>query len=255
MLMEILTWVVGIGRSDVAHANSYLSRFFACPREGHLARAFRVFGFLKKRPNRRYVVDSMDPILREGEEALGKDFTQELGAIYPDAYKELDPNLPTSLVEEISITVLVDSDHGNDQVTRRSITGLIAFLDRTPAFYLSKGQGAIKTSTYSAEFCAMKTGVEETIAIRYMMQCLGVNVETASLICGDNMEVIQNSTIKLGLLKKKHVAISYHKTREAFASGTVNPIKTDGTINYANVLMKYQYLKTFQLITGSYFYG
>ena len=68
----------------------------------------------------------------------------------------------------------------------------------------------------------MKTGVEETIAIRYMMRCLGVTVETASLICGDNMGVIQNSTIKWSLLKNKHVAISYHKTREAAASGTVH---------------------------------
>ena len=101
----------------------------------------------------------------------------------------------------------------------------------------------------------MKTGAEETIAIRYMIRCLGVNVETTSLLCGDNMGVIQNNTINSILLKRKHVEISYHKTREAAASGTVNPIKTEGTINYADVLTKSQDLKTFQLITGSYFYG
>ena len=49
--------------------------------------ALCVFGFLKKLSNRRYMVDSRDPILRGGEEALGKDFTQELGALYPDAAK------------------------------------------------------------------------------------------------------------------------------------------------------------------------
>ena len=121
MLIGILIWVVGLGRSDVAHATYSLSIFSAYPREGHLARSLQVFGFLKKRPNRRYVVDSRDPILRGGEEAIGKDFTQELGALYPDATKELDDNLPTLLVEEISITVFVDSDHGYDKVTRRSI--------------------------------------------------------------------------------------------------------------------------------------
>ena len=149
----------------------------------------------------------MDPILRVGKEALGKDFTQELGDLYPDAAEELDANLPTPLVQEISIAVFVDSDHGNDKVTIISIMGLIAFLGRTPAFYPSKRQGAIKTSTYGAEFCAMKTGVEETIVIRYMMRCLGINVETASLICGGNMEVIQNSTIKSSIFKKNHVEI------------------------------------------------
>ena len=84
------------------------------------------------------MVDSRDPILRGGEEALGKDFTQELGNLYPHSAEELDANLPTPLVEEISITVFVDSDHVHEKVTRRSITGLIAFLSRTPAFYLSK---------------------------------------------------------------------------------------------------------------------
>ena len=138
MLMGALIWVFGLVRSDVAHATSSLSRFSACPREVHLARALRVFGFLKKCPNRRYVVDSRDPILRGGEEALGKDFTQELGALYPDAAEELDANLPMPLVGDISITVFVDSDHGHDKVTRRSITGLIAFHGQTPAFYLSK---------------------------------------------------------------------------------------------------------------------
>ena len=191
--MGILIWVVGIGRSDVAHATSSLSIFSACPREGHLDRALRVFGFLKKRPNRIYVVNSRDPILRGGEEAIGKDFTQELGALYPDAAEELDANLLTPLMGDISITIFVDSDHGHDNVTRISITGLIAFLGRTPAFYLSNRQGAIETSTYGAKFCAMKTGAKETIAMRYMMRCLGVNVETASLLCGDNMGVIQNS--------------------------------------------------------------
>ena len=101
----------------------------------------------------------------------------------------------------------------------------------------------------------MKTGVEETIAIRYMMRCLGVKVEITSLLCGDNLGVIQNSTIKASLLKKKHVAISYHKTCEASAAGIVHPIKTCGTIKYSDVLTKSQDLKTFKTITGSYMYG
>ena len=145
------------------------------------------------------MINSRDPILRGGEEALGEDFTQELGSLYPDAAEELDANLPTPLVGEISITVFVDSDHRHDKVTRRSIMGLIAFLGRTLAFYLSKQQGAIEMSTYGAEVCAMKNGVEETIVIRYMMRCLGVYVETASLLCGKNMGVIHISTTKSSL--------------------------------------------------------
>jgi hypothetical protein len=62
MLIGMLVWVVTIGRIDVAHATSSLSRFTACPRQGHLERLLRVSGYLKKRPNRRIVVDSQEPI-------------------------------------------------------------------------------------------------------------------------------------------------------------------------------------------------
>ena len=63
-------------------------------------------------------------------------------------------------MEEISITVFVDSNHGHNKVTRQSITGLIALLGRTPVSYISKRQGAIETSTYGAEFYASFHGAE-----------------------------------------------------------------------------------------------
>ena len=65
-----------------------------------------------------------------------------------------------------------------------------------------KRQGAIATSTYGAEFCAMRTAVEEVQAVRYMLRCLGVKVKHASLICGDNKGVVQNCTIPDSLLNK-----------------------------------------------------
>eukprot|EP00957_Ditylum_brightwellii_P122348 9330455-Ditylum_brightwellii.AAC.1 len=92
----------------------------------------------------------------------------------------------------------VDSDHAHDKVTIRSITGLLILLNRTPIFSMSKRQGAIETSTYGAEFYAMWTGVEEVQAI---------------------------STVLDSLLKKKHVAIAYHKTRESVAAGITHPVK------------------------------
>ena len=77
MLMGILVWVVTIGRIDVTHSTSSLSRFAACPRQGHEHQALRAFGHLKKRPNRRIVVDSRDPICRGGKDALDLDFTKD----------------------------------------------------------------------------------------------------------------------------------------------------------------------------------
>ncbi len=67
---------------------------------------------------------------------------------------------------------------------------------------------------------------------------MGVKVEHASYVFGDNLGVIQNVTIKDSLLKKKHVAISYHKTREATAADITHPIKILGILNYADCLTR-----------------
>ena len=63
MLVGMLNWTVGIGRFDIAHATSSLACFASCPSKGHLDRALRVFGYLKKYQNKRIVVDSRDPIV------------------------------------------------------------------------------------------------------------------------------------------------------------------------------------------------
>jgi hypothetical protein len=77
--MGILVSVVTIGQINLTHSASLLSRFTACPRKGHEERALRTFGYLKKRPNRRVVIDSRDPVYVGGEDAIDLDFTLELG--------------------------------------------------------------------------------------------------------------------------------------------------------------------------------
>ena len=138
MLIGMLNWVVTIGRFDVAHATMSLSRFSACPRKGHLERVLKVFGYLKRRPNRRIVVDSRSPDFSGFEEDFSKDYASILGEDYPEASEEVDSNLPKPLVDELDITVFVDSDHAHDKITRRSVTGLIIFVGRTPVFFMSR---------------------------------------------------------------------------------------------------------------------
>jgi hypothetical protein len=53
---------------------------------------------------------------------------------------------------------------------------------------------------------------------------MGMKVEHASYAFGDKHGVIQDVTIKDSLLKKKHVAIPYHKTREATATGIMHRV-------------------------------
>lgn len=88
---------------------------------------------------------------------------------------------------------------------------MIIFVRRTPVFFSSKRQDAIETSTYGAEFCAMISAVEGTIAIRYMLRCVGVKMVHSYVLLGDNPRVVRNASIPDSKLKKKHVA-PYHRS-------------------------------------------
>ncbi len=96
----------------------------------------------------------------------------------------------------------------------------------------------------------MRTAVEEVMSVRYMLRCLGVKVTRPTYILGDNKSVILNATIPSSLLKKKHVAIAYHMTREASAAGICHPLKTKGTWNFSDVCTKAQVRKVHGDLVG-----
>jgi hypothetical protein len=102
----------------------------------------------------------------------------------------------------------------------------------------------------------MKNGMEELIALRYMLRCLRVKVEYTSILCGGNQGVVQNATIAESLLKKKHVTIAYHKTRESAVAGiAAHPVKMGAIDNFADVLTKAQTLKCFRMFVGGFMHG
>ena len=67
---------------------------------------------------------------------------------------------------------------------------------------------------------------------------MGVHVSKPTNILGDNRSVIINATEQDSLLKKKHVAIAYHKTRESVAAGTVQPLNTKSQDIFSDMLTK-----------------
>ena len=69
-------------------------------------------------------------------------------------------------------------------------------------------------------------------------------------ICGDNLGVIQSSTNYAAPLKKKHVSISFHRVREALASGIIEFVKVPSERNLSDLFTKsLPKTKFFQLMT------
>jgi hypothetical protein len=190
---------------------------------------------LKKYPDKSISIDARDPIYAVGHEAeLRPDFADQ----YSYASEEIDKMFPTPLGPELATTIFFDSDHAHDKITGRSISGIIVMVGRTPVIWKSKRQGAVATSTYGAEFSAMRLATEEAHTIRYMLRSLGITVEKPCRFYGDNLGVIQNANMPEGTLKKKHIALSYHFVREAVSVNIISAFKVPGKDNFADVMTK-----------------
>ena len=78
-----------------------------------------------------------------------------------------------------------------------------------------------------------------------MLRCLGVKVKSLTLLLGNNKGIIHNSTLPNSILKKKHVAISYYKTRKCATAGILYPLKTKGNRNFLDIIAKVTTEKVF----------
>ena len=101
----------------------------------------------------------------------------------------------------------------------------------------------------------MRASVKEAISICYTLRAMGVKVEKSSFILGDNLGMVQNTTMKESLLKKNHVALSFHMSQEATAAEIVYPLKTKVKWNYSDALTNAMPLKLFSELIGTMFHG
>jgi hypothetical protein len=112
---------------------------------------------------------------------------------------------------KVRMTVYVDADHAHDLVTRRSITGILMMLNNAPIRWVSKRQKTVETSTYGSELVASRIATEFILEVRYMFRSLGVDLDAQTLMLGDNVSIVFNTSVPSSVLKKKHNAIAYHR--------------------------------------------
>ncbi|MEL7428293.1 MAG: Ty1/Copia family ribonuclease HI, partial [Bacteroidota bacterium] len=212
-LVGIGQWLVQIGRWDISFAICSLSRFSAAPREGHLERLLRIFGYLKKHPSFKVIIDSASLQL-EGIEYFNWD--DPLLSLYGSAP---DEDFIKSDGTSLQLTAFVDADHAHDCQISRSVSGYIIFLGSTPVSWKSSRQKVVATSTFASELLALKQCVEEVLNIRATVMSLGATIyNSTATILVDNRSVLL-ATKPGNELKKKHLAVAYNFVREATAHG------------------------------------
>jgi hypothetical protein len=233
-LIGCANWVVTLGRFDIAYSLNAMSRFSMAPRVGHFKAMLRVFGYLKRYDKGRIIFDPAYPnhsLIKTPEYDNWQEF-------YPEATEELPPGVPEPAGRPVRITLFKDDEHARDLLTRRSVTGIILFINNTPIRWVSKHQKTVETSTYGSELVAARIATELVIEYRYNLRMFGVPLDGPALMLGDNHSVILNTTVPSSVLKKKHNACACHRVREAIAAGIMRFAHVSSAENYADIFTK-----------------
>lgn len=231
----VLRWIVELGRIDVCAEVSMLAGFIANPREGHLDAMMHLFTWLKTHDRSRLVMDSSIPDLMES-----KVNTDHWKDFYGDVEEPIPPNMPAPRGKPVVITMYCDANHANNKINRRSRSGILIFVNRSPVSWYSKLQATVETSTFGSEFVALKLGVEMLRSLRYKLRMMGVPFEGPSQVIVDNMSVVNNTTRPESTLNKKSLSIAYHYVRESVAMGILEVYYCKSENNLADILTKTQ---------------
>jgi lipopolysaccharide assembly outer membrane protein LptD (OstA) len=100
-LIRSANWAVILGRFNIQYATQTMSRFSMAPREGHMDAMKRVFGYLKKFPKGRIVID---PAYRDNSKYQTTNY-DNWKEFYPDAKEQLPNEMPIPFGKKARIMV------------------------------------------------------------------------------------------------------------------------------------------------------
>ena len=234
-LIGSLQWAVQIGRFDVGTATMTMSRFRAAPRQGHMDRLKRIFGYLRKMRHGVIKIRTEEPDFSELEQTEYDWFH----TVYGGAKEELPDDMPVPRGKRVILSSFVDANLYHDLISGKAVTGILHFMNKTPIDWFSKLQATVETATFGSEYVAARICTEQVIDLRLTLRYLGVPVETATYMFGDNETVVNTASVPHGKLHKRHNALAYHKVRASIAAGITKFFHIRGETNPADILSKH----------------
>lgn len=234
-LIGSLQWAVSIGRIDVTTAVMTMSSFRALPRQGHLDRAKRIVSYLYRFKSAKIRFRTHEPDLSD----LVVPSYDWSDSVYGSVKEDVPRDAPKPLGKPVVTVSYVDANLLHCLVTGRSVTGVLHFLNGTPIDWYSKKMATVETATYGAEYVSARTCVEQLVDLRNTLRYLGVPLRERSYMFGDNESVVNSSVQPHAKLHKRHNALSFHRVREAIASGVFVFLHIAGENNPADILSKH----------------
>jgi hypothetical protein len=232
-LIGVLWWICELSQINILVAVSMLSHYVVSPREEHLQHVFHLFAYLKRHKQSKMVFDDTEPVFNENSFCVC-DWLE----YYPDVEEAIPHNAPETHGNGVVTSTFVDADHAGCKAKRRLHTGVLCYVNKVPILWHSKCQNTVETSTFSSEYCAMKTAIDMIEGLCYKLRMMGIPLHGPTSVFCNNQSVVKNTTAPESALKKQHNAITYHHAREAQAAGIIRVAWENGETQIADLLTK-----------------
>ncbi|BET01094.1 Reverse transcriptase (RNA-dependent DNA polymerase) [Nesidiocoris tenuis] len=186
-------------RPDISYALGVVSRSLENPSATDILRVKRILRYLKG--------------------------SIELGISYTSGYK-------SGILESFS-----DADHGNDESTARSTTGVVAVYAGGAISWISQRQCSVAISTTEAEVVAASEGAREIIWLKRLFEDL-IDLQSTPVLFVDNEAAIRLSQNPEFHRRTKHIRIRHFFVRELVTSGEIKVEKISTQDQTADILTK-----------------
>jgi hypothetical protein len=197
-LVGALLYAAMMTRADIAEAVHELSKFMKNPGMDHWRAAIRVLRYLKGTKRHGLLFDG-----------AGVTFT--------------DKGDGTSKMNS-AIHVYCDADYAGDLDDRRSMSGLLVSMAGCTIYWRAKKQGGVTLSTMESEIVSMGTAVQYNAYIVALLDDLGIEVESPSIIMEDNQSAIAYTKNAKNQSKARHIGVRFHYIRENVKDGKIEVV-------------------------------
>ena len=115
--------------------------------------------------------------------------------------------MPDPLVPPVQITCFLDKYHAGDQLTRRSYSGILIYINRALIIWYSKRQNTVEASLFRSEIICGSIVCEKVEALTNNLWMFGMRVKGPANIYVDNELVIKIVTMPESILKQENFSI------------------------------------------------
>uniref|UniRef100_A0A2N9IIQ3 CCHC-type domain-containing protein n=1 Tax=Fagus sylvatica TaxID=28930 RepID=A0A2N9IIQ3_FAGSY len=131
-----------------------------------------------------------------------------------------------------------DADWAGDPTDRRSTTGFCFFLGDSLISWRSKKQHIVSRSSTEAEYRALADTTSELLALRWLLEDMGLTHSSPTIIHCDNRSAIQIAHNDVFHERTKHIEIDCHLVRHHLSAGILRLLPVSSSDQTADIFTK-----------------